>query len=205
MEHNFWPITHVQGRNRCCFSLKCFLIIKIFALIWTGWWSHSRRVPWSRIIWRGQEHKTQTWYTLKSRWWKCSKCRSCTVSLRTKRVHLVQKDTCNGRYACSRYDRQDSLQNRHQIRLGPFVRALWRRRLRDQQQSWFYSDSLFLTNVQSAHQEAYCMCLKTMKQWSKWSLKEGVLQWDMFPGLTELHLTGCLVESTWTQKSKSST
>ena len=31
-----------------------------------------------------------------------------------------------------------------------------------------------------------CMCSKTMKQWSKWSPKGGVLQWDMFPGLTEL-------------------
>ena len=51
----------------------------------------------------------------------------------------------------------------------------------------------------------YCMCLKTMKQWSKWSLKEGVLQWDMFPGLTELHLIGCMIELIWTPKSKLNT
>ena len=51
----------------------------------------------------------------------------------------------------------------------------------------------------------YCMCLKTMKQWSRWSLKEGVLQCDMFPGPTELHLTGCLIELIWTPKSKSNT
>ena len=49
------------------------------------------------------------------------------------------------------------------------------------------------------------MCLRTTKQWSRWSLKEGVPQWDMFPGLTELRLIGCSIELTWTQKSKSST
>ena len=27
-----------------------------------------------------------------------------------------------------------------------------------------------------------CMCLRTTKQWSRWSLQEGVPQWDMFPG-----------------------
>ena len=45
-----------------------------------------------------------------------------------------------------------------------------------------------------------CMCLKTTKQWSRWSLKEGVTQWP-----TELRLIGCSIELTWTQKSKSST
>ena len=50
-----------------------------------------------------------------------------------------------------------------------------------------------------------CMCLKTTKQWSSCLLKEGVPQWDMFPGLTELHLISCLIELTWTQKSESST
>ena len=41
-----------------------------------------------------------------------------------------------------------------------------------------------------------CMCLKTMKQWSKWSLKEGgVLLWDTFPEPTELLLIGCSIES----------
>ena len=51
----------------------------------------------------------------------------------------------------------------------------------------------------------YCMCSRTMKQWLKWSLKEGVQQWDMFPGLTELRLIGCLIELIWTPKSKSNT
>ena len=50
-----------------------------------------------------------------------------------------------------------------------------------------------------------CICLRTMKQWSKLTLKEGVLQWDMFPEPTELLLIGCSIELTWTQKSKSST
>ena len=50
-----------------------------------------------------------------------------------------------------------------------------------------------------------CMCLKTMKRWSRWSLKEGVPQWDMFPEPTELLLIGCSIESIWIPKSKSST
>ena len=50
-----------------------------------------------------------------------------------------------------------------------------------------------------------CMCSKTMKQWSRWSLKGGVPQWDMFPGLTELLLIGCPIKLIWTPKSKSST
>ena len=50
-----------------------------------------------------------------------------------------------------------------------------------------------------------CMYLRTTKQWSKWSLKGGVPQWDTFPGLTELHLIGCLIGLIWDQKSKSNT
>ena len=50
-----------------------------------------------------------------------------------------------------------------------------------------------------------CMCLKTMKQWSRWSLKEGARQWDMFPEPTELLLIGCSIESIWTPRSKSNT
>ena len=50
-----------------------------------------------------------------------------------------------------------------------------------------------------------CTCLRTTKQWSRWSLKEGVPQWDMFPGPTGLRLIGCSIELTWTQKSKSCT
>ena len=44
-----------------------------------------------------------------------------------------------------------------------------------------------------------CMSLRTTKQWSRWSLKEGVLQRDMFPRPTELRLIGCSIELTWTQ------
>ena len=50
-----------------------------------------------------------------------------------------------------------------------------------------------------------CMCLKTIKQWSKLSLKEEALQWDMFPEPTELLLIGCLIELIWIPKSKSNT
>ena len=35
--------------------------------------------------------------------------------------------------------------------------------------------------------------------------REEVRQWDMFPGLTELLLIGCLIESIWTPRSKSNT
>ena len=52
---------------------------------------------------------------------------------------------------------------------------------------------------------SFVVCVWRLKQWSKLSLKEGVLHWDMFPGLTELLLIGCSIESTWTQESKSST
>ena len=62
-----------------------------------------------------------------------------------------------------------------------------------------------LPNVQSSHQEAFVVRVwRTTKQWSRWSLKEGVPQWDMFPGPTGLRLIGCSIELTWTQKSKSS-
>ena len=50
-----------------------------------------------------------------------------------------------------------------------------------------------------------CMCLKTTKQCSRRLSKVEVPQWDMFPVPTELPLIGCLIESIWTQKSKSST
>ena len=46
-----------------------------------------------------------------------------------------------------------------------------------------------------------CMCLKTTKQWSRWSYWEE----DMFPEPTELLLIGCLTESIWTPRSKSNT
>ena len=50
-----------------------------------------------------------------------------------------------------------------------------------------------------------CMCLKTAKQWSKCSLKEGVPQRVMFPRPTDLRSIGCLIELIWTPKSKSKT
>ena len=47
--------------------------------------------------------------------------------------------------------------------------------------------------------------LRITKQWLKWSSRAGVLQWDMFPGLTELFLIGSLTESIWIQRFKSNT
>ena len=57
------------------------------------------------------------------------------------------------------------------------------------------------SNVQFSHQEAL-LCLRTTKQWSRWSSREGVPQWDTFPGPTELRLIGCSIESTWTPKTQ---
>ena len=57
-----------------------------------------------------------------------------------------------------------------------------------------------------SQQEAFVVRVwRTTKQWSRWSLKEGVPQWDMFPGPTGLRLIDCSIELTWTPKSKSST
>ena len=49
----------------------------------------------------------------------------------------------------------------------------------------------------------YCMCLRTMKLWSKWLWKAEVQQWDMFPELIELLLIGCSIELILIQRSKS--
>ena len=57
------------------------------------------------------------------------------------------------------------------------------------------------SNVQSSRQEA----LLYMFEDNGWSLKAEVLQWDMFPGLTELHSTGSPTEPTWIPKSKPNT
>ena len=43
-----------------------------------------------------------------------------------------------------------------------------------------------------------------MKPWLKWSSKAEVQQWDMYPELIELLLTGCLTELIWTPRFKSS-
>ena len=50
-----------------------------------------------------------------------------------------------------------------------------------------------------------CMCLKTTKQWSRWSWREEARQWDTYPEPTELLLIGCSIESIWTPRSKSNT
>ena len=49
------------------------------------------------------------------------------------------------------------------------------------------------------------MCLKTTKQWSRWSSRGEARKWDMFPEPTELLLIGYSLESIWTPKSKSNT
>ena len=60
-------------------------------------------------------------------------------------------------------------------------------------------------NFQSSHQEALLYVFEDNEAVIKMIFLEGVPQWDMFPGPTELRLIGCSIESTWTQKSKSST
>ena len=64
---------------------------------------------------------------------------------------------------------------------------------------------LFLQMSNPRVVKLYCMCLRTMKLWSRWSLKAAVLQWDMFPEPAKLHLIGCLIGLIWTPKSKSNT
>ena len=48
-----------------------------------------------------------------------------------------------------------------------------------------------------------CTFLKTMKLWSRWSLRADVQQWDTYPEPTELRLIGWLTGSTSIQRSKS--
>ena len=45
--------------------------------------------------------------------------------------------------------------------------------------------------------------LKIMERWSWWSSRAEVQQWGMDPEPTDLHLIGCLTESTWTPRFKS--
>ena len=59
-------------------------------------------------------------------------------------------------------------------------------------------------NVQSSRSFVVCVW-KTTKQWSRWSQREEARQWDMFPEPTKLRLIVYLIESIWTQKSKSNT
>ena len=51
----------------------------------------------------------------------------------------------------------------------------------------------------------FCMCLRTMRLWSKWLWKAEVQQWDMFPELIEFLLIGCSIELILTQRSKLNT
>ena len=53
------------------------------------------------------------------------------------------------------------------------------------------------SNVQSSHQEGFLMCLRTMKLWLRWSLREEVRQWDMFPEPTELISMGLFDRINW--------
>ena len=46
---------------------------------------------------------------------------------------------------------------------------------------------------------------KTMKLWSKWSVKAEVRWWDKCPEPTESRWIGCLTKSIWIPKSKSNT
>ena len=46
---------------------------------------------------------------------------------------------------------------------------------------WWKTLILFPQMSNLRVKKLHCMCLKTMKHWSRWSLEEGVLQWDMFP------------------------
>ena len=50
-----------------------------------------------------------------------------------------------------------------------------------------------------------CMSSRTLKPWLRWLWKAEVPQWGMCQEHTELLLIGYSIESTWTQKSKSST
>ena len=51
----------------------------------------------------------------------------------------------------------------------------------------------------------YCMCLRTMRLWSKWLWKAEVQQWDMFPELIGLLFIGCSIELILILRSKSNT
>ena len=68
---------------------------------------------------------------------------------------------------------------------------------------WWKTLIWFLQMSNPQIMKLYCMCLKTMKPWLRWSWKEGVQQWGMFPELTELHLIGCSIELIWTPNCSS--
>ena len=59
--------------------------------------------------------------------------------------------------------------------------------------------------LESSRQEALFCVFEDNEAVIKWSFKEGVLQCDMFPRLTELLLIGCLIELIWTPRSESNT
>ena len=59
------------------------------------------------------------------------------------------------------------------------------------------------TNADSSQGESQLQFLRTRKQWSKWSLKAEVQQWDTCQEPTELFLIDHSTESIWTPRSKS--
>ena len=61
------------------------------------------------------------------------------------------------------------------------------------------------SNVHSSRQEALLYVFENNEAVIKIILREEFPQWDMFPEPTELLLIGCLIESTWTPRSKSNT
>ena len=61
------------------------------------------------------------------------------------------------------------------------------------------------SNVNSSREEVLLYIFEDNEAVIKMIIKEGVLQWDMFPGPTELLLIVCLTESIWTPRSKSNT
>ena len=61
------------------------------------------------------------------------------------------------------------------------------------------------SNVEFSHQEALLYVFEDNEAVIKMTKKEEVPQWDMFPEPTEMLLTGCSIQSIWTQKSKSNT
>ena len=68
----------------------------------------------------------------------------------------------------------------------------------------YYATSImFLQTWSLLNQVRWFTFLKITKQWSRWSSRAQVQQWDMYPGPTELLLIGCFTELIWTPKFKS--
>ena len=63
---------------------------------------------------------------------------------------------------------------------------------------WWETLILFFQMSNPRVKKLYYVNLRTMKLWSRWSLKAEVLQWDTSPEPTELLLIGWLIEIIWT-------